>query len=133
MTDIVVSVTTRKDDNHVIVQRRLMTEPGLEWSFPGGKIELDETPAQAAIRELFQETAVIADPIAEIGHKQHPRDSSATLYYIHCEYKSGVAQVCEPDKHSDVRWVDRNDLPLLFGEFYSPFVRDFLVKPELNT
>ena len=34
--------------------------PG-RWGFPGGVLELGETVAQGAMRELFEETAVIAE------------------------------------------------------------------------
>lgn len=39
------------------------TEPNLGiWGFPGGLIEIGESPAQAAIRELAEETGITAEP-----------------------------------------------------------------------
>lgn len=37
-----------------------------EWVLPKGHIELDETPAQAALREVKEETGVLAEVVALI-------------------------------------------------------------------
>jgi 8-oxo-dGTP diphosphatase len=46
----------------VLVARRAEAQhlPGA-WEFPGGKIETGEEPAQAALRELREETGLTAD------------------------------------------------------------------------
>jgi ADP-ribose pyrophosphatase YjhB (NUDIX family) len=49
--------------------------PG-EWSIPGGKIEIDETPIDGAVREFYEETNLeIVSPITLCGMlKRHTRD-----------------------------------------------------------
>lgn len=44
----------------LLVRRANPPDAGL-WGFPGGKIELGETLAHAAVRELFEETGVTAE------------------------------------------------------------------------
>ncbi len=48
-----------RDGAFLLVQRRHPPDAGL-WGYPGGKIEGGETIAQAAVRELHEETGVQA-------------------------------------------------------------------------
>lgn len=56
---IVVAAALVDRDGRLLVQRRPAGKPmaGL-WEFPGGKLEADETPEQALIRELAEELAI---------------------------------------------------------------------------
>jgi 8-oxo-dGTP diphosphatase len=60
------------DDREVLICQRRADQPmGLKWEFPGGKIELGETPEAALARELHEELgihAVIGDRIATLRH-----------------------------------------------------------------
>ncbi len=48
----------RRDGQVLLLQRRKdQTLPGL-WTFPGGKVEHEEQPLQAAVRELQEETGI---------------------------------------------------------------------------
>jgi len=53
------TVVLIRDDHGVFLIRRLrgMAFGGM-WAFPGGSLEDGETPAEAAVREVFEETGV---------------------------------------------------------------------------
>ena len=55
----VIAVVVRKEEV-LLVRRANPPDAGL-WGFPGGKIEFGETVAAAALRELAEETSVVAE------------------------------------------------------------------------
>jgi 8-oxo-dGTP diphosphatase len=55
-----VSAAVLKGDFVLLVKRGREPYAGL-WSFPGGKIEPNEAPREAALRELKEETGIEAD------------------------------------------------------------------------
>ena len=50
-TVIVVAGIIRRDGKFLIGQRQAKDRHGLKWEFPGGKVELGETPREALRRE----------------------------------------------------------------------------------
>lgn len=49
-------------DNQILYVRK----PKAKWTLPGGKIEADESPAQAASRELREETGLILEDLSYV-------------------------------------------------------------------
>ncbi|MBR9971698.1 NUDIX domain-containing protein [Magnetospirillum sp. J10] len=54
----VLAAVTR--DTRLALVQRSKEEPPRRWGLPGGLIELGESPTQAALRELHEETGIIA-------------------------------------------------------------------------
>jgi mutator protein MutT len=77
--------------------------------FPGGKVELGELPAQAAVRECLEETGLaveVVDAFPEHVHEyQHDR---VRLLFFHCRPKNPGAELNPP-----FCWVARAELPSL--------------------
>jgi len=60
-----VGVVCLKGESVLLIQRGTAPRKG-EWSIPGGRIEPGETEAQAALRELDEETGVTANVLTKI-------------------------------------------------------------------
>jgi 8-oxo-dGTP diphosphatase len=95
---------------------------GIEW--PGGKVEEDETPLQAAIRELYEETGAIASSMSLIG--QYKVVVPGEYSMIKNVYFTDVTN--KLDIHNDANTagpilLPKNIIPSLEGGF-SPYVLD---------
>src|ERR1700722_17000812 len=66
MTTVVAAVIERAG-RILIAQRKRTAEHPLKWEFPGGKVEPEETPEKALVRELKEELAIQAKVGPEIG------------------------------------------------------------------
>lgn len=107
----VVAVALIDSQGQVLVQQRPPGKPmaGL-WEFPGGKVEADETPQMALVRELAEELGIAIAPEAcapatfasePLGERQ-----LLLLLFIAREWSG------EPVAHhaSALRWVSPADL-----------------------
>lgn len=65
MTKVVAGILER-DGKVLICQRRADQPHPLKWEFPGGKIEGNETPQAALVRELREELGIESEPAEEI-------------------------------------------------------------------
>jgi 8-oxo-dGTP diphosphatase len=96
----------------LLVQRG--QEPGRgRWSLPGGRVEAGETAAEAAVREVREETGleVVADAL--VGQVERPGAGGVTYVIddIACTVRGGRLQ--PGDDADDVRWVDAAGLAAL--------------------
>ncbi len=72
MTPIrVVCGVTWQGGRILLTQRPPGGERGLQWEFPGGKIEAGETPEQAVVREIREELGVEATPLRVLAEQRH--------------------------------------------------------------
>jgi len=59
-----VAALVRNEAGHVLFQRR--TDDGL-WSLPAGSVDPGETPSQALVREVQEETGLLVEPTRVVG------------------------------------------------------------------
>jgi 8-oxo-dGTP pyrophosphatase MutT (NUDIX family) len=101
----------------LVVRRRDRVPP---WAFPGGKIEPDETPTEAAIREAAEETGLQVCPGGEIGRRTHPA-TARTIIYLACSPTGDTdPTVTAPREVAEVRWVGLDELDQLMPDLYGP-------------
>jgi 8-oxo-dGTP diphosphatase len=103
-----------RGDRALVVRRSNPPLPG-RWGFPGGVLELGETIAQGAMRELFEETGVIAEaagPLTVIDTID--RDDAGrvryhyTLVAVIATWRSGEG--IPGDDADDVAWLTRAEI-----------------------
>ena len=67
-----VGVMLINGDGQAFVGKRIDTKEGDWWQMPQGGVDEGEDLREAALRELWEETGVIADKIAIIGQTREP-------------------------------------------------------------
>jgi 8-oxo-dGTP diphosphatase len=67
----------------LLTQRKSGTHLAGAWEFPGGKVEPDEDPRDALVRELGEELGVTAEvgDIVEVTFHRYPSKSVLLLFY----------------------------------------------------
>src|SRR5229473_7973921 len=69
------------DTRALIVQRAQQPNAG-RWGFPGGVLELGETVAEGAMRELAEETGIVAEPAGTLDvHDAIHRDPEGRVQF----------------------------------------------------
>lgn len=102
-----------RNNQVLLVRRRNPPDAGL-WGYPGGKVELGETVAKAAMRELQEETGVIAaagqvldnlDVIGLDGERQ--LEHHFHLVAVHCRYHSGEPVAADDAAEAEWHAIDQ--------------------------
>ncbi|OIO14305.1 hypothetical protein AUJ73_02410 [Candidatus Gottesmanbacteria bacterium CG1_02_37_22] len=84
------------------------------WEFPGGKIEKDETPFQAIVREVKEELDFKVTPKKIIGKYSHNYPfGKVTLHLVECETEIDPWQISIQGSHSKIAWVGPNEISKL--------------------
>jgi 8-oxo-dGTP diphosphatase len=109
----VLAVVLRGD--RALVVRRANPPMAGRWGFPGGVLELGETVAEGAMRELVEETGVVAEPIGPLTVIDTiDRDDEGrvryhyTLVAVRGSWRSGEG--APGDDADEVAWLSRAEI-----------------------
>lgn len=111
----------------VLVGARVDGKP--PWTFIAGEIEPGESPQDAAVREVKEETGLVVTVDHTIGDRVHPR-TGRTMHYVAASSPTDSTEVFngDPEELAEVRWVPLQTLDELMGgadKIYPP-VREYL-------
>ena len=99
--------------DHVLLVRRSTPPEAGRWSFPGGRVEPGERMADAAAREVREETGLdveidrLLDWVERIGPDHH---------FVIVDFAATVPERQEPtpgDDAADARWVNLDEISSL--------------------
>ncbi len=82
-----------------------------QWEFPGGKIELNETPKEALHRELHEELGIDAD-IGELklASSHSYGEVAILLVFYEVNFWKGEPKSIH---HTELKWIDPEELKTL--------------------
>ena len=108
-----VSAVVRNHDGHLLLARR--SDNG-RWSLPAGGIDPGEQPADAVVREVYEETGVhiAVDAVGGVATHRAVYPNGDTCEYLNvwfrCRAVGGRARVND-DESTDVGWFAATALP----------------------
>lgn len=101
-----------------------------KWGFPGGAIELGETPQMAAIRETKEETGLDVEVVRLIGiytdcNMEYPNGDKAQSICIAFElHRTGGELACDKDETLELKYFSLDDIPELFCRQHEELLHD---------
>ena len=116
-------------EGKVLLQRRGDSD---KWGFPGGAIELGETPEMAAIRELKEETGLDVKVNDLIGiytdsEMSYPNGDRAHSILIAYELEAVGGQLtCDNLETVGLKYFDLDEMPELFCKQHEELKQDLL-------
>lgn len=87
-----------------------------KFGLPGGKLEPNEPPAQAAVRETLEETGVVVNVCTEIFRREE-RTSSGEVFYTYCYYADDWSGTPKNSEEGVVTWLTDKELTETRGAF----------------
>ena len=115
------------DRGEVLLQRRGDSN---KWGFPGGAIELGETPQMAAIRELKEETGLDVETGKIIGVYTDPDvfypsgDRAQSIIVVYELKVVGGELCCDREETLELKYFGKGNMPEMFTQFHEDLWND---------
>lgn len=95
------------------------------WNFPGGSLEKDEEPFHAAVRELYEETAIICNKSDLIKFVEDiKQDYTEYGFVVYPDYNLDLPEIGISSEVSGYRFVSKEGIEQMIqtGELWEPSV-----------
>ncbi|MEH6940175.1 NUDIX domain-containing protein [Bacillus sp. JJ664] len=121
----------RNQDGEILLQNK---GNGEKWSLPAGAIEMGEAPAEAVIREVWEETGLTVIPKRLVGifggkdfRYQYPNGHKVeyNVFMFECEVKQGELAPMD-DETVELRYFDPKEMP----ELALPYPTSIFIQKE---
>ena len=115
------------ENGEVLLQRRGDSN---KWGFPGGAIELGETPQMTAVREAKEETGLNVEVGKIIGvytdsNIEYPNGDKAHSICIAYELKVvGGELTCDQEETLELKYFSKEDKPIIFCKQHEEIWQD---------
>ena len=106
---LVVAGILRRDDRILICQRQRSDAYGMQWEFPGGKVEDGESLPAALRRELEEELAIqveVGDEVYRLRHQYPDRYVEVVFFAM-----TGFSGEVQNRVFESIEWASRTQLP----------------------
>jgi mutator protein MutT len=109
-----VGAVVREESGRILVVRRARPPSRGLWSIPGGRVEPGETLAEAARREVREETGLDVDVQEILGHVDIPHgDIVYDVVDFAATVSGNVPPLAAGDDADEARWVTAAELSSL--------------------
>ena len=117
---LIVHVLLTVADSHLIIQRSQIKrgKPNVfpqHWDIPGGHVEENELPRDAAVRECFEETGILIEKEnLIIIHEDSQFDEEKQTVFTRLVYEVKLLEqpktiFLDPEEHTDFLWFTSRD------------------------
>jgi len=103
-----------REQQYFLTKRLNDAHQGGKWEFPGGKVENDESAAQALHRELQEEIAIdvlSCQPLIEISHDYGDKKVHLNVYLVDHFQQEPIAQEGQESAWFSLAELDELDFP----------------------
>ena len=106
-----------KSDNKILLIQRKYDPFAGKWAFPGGFMDMDETPEEAIVRELEEETHITGVALSQFktygALGRDPRGRTISTLFIGFIAHSNDVKAKGGDDAAEARWFPLNAIPEL--------------------
>ena len=109
----VVAVIARDNEGKILLIKRKIEPCKGEWALPSGFMEIEESPIEAALRELAEETGLKGKSKKLIG--VYPNNSEIHGFLVAIIYEAEIVggELCAGDDAEEAEFFLENQMPPL--------------------
>lgn len=117
-------ITVDEEERLLLVKRKVAPKEGF-WCLPGGFMELGETPEEAGLRELQEETGLTGKIDMLLGLVCHPGTLYDTILMSGFLVRQYEGIPIAGDDAAAVGWFKKNQLPEIAFSSHTTFINTY--------